>query len=78
MSWFETGGPPIEAPNRHGFGHSVLVNMAEYALAGHVSLTYPPKGLQWHLDAPAAVVLRPTAFSSQLTSLEHDIRSVAC
>ena len=78
MSWFETGGPPIEAPNRHGFGHSVLVNMAEYALAGHVSLTYPPEGLQWHLDAPAAVVLRPTAFSSQLTSLEHDIRSVAC
>jgi two-component sensor histidine kinase len=68
MSWCETGGPTIEAPKRHGFGHSVLVNMAEYALAGRVSLTYPPEGLQWHLDAPAAVVLRPTAFSSPRTS----------
>lgn len=72
MSWCETSGPPVQAPKRHGFGHSVLVNMAEYALAGRVSLTYPPEGLQWHLDAPATVVLRPTAFSSQHASREHD------
>ncbi len=77
MSWYESGGPPIQAPERRGFGHSVLVNMAEYALAGRVSLTYPPEGLQWHLDAPAAVVLRPTAFPSQHTSSEPESQAVA-
>ncbi len=73
VSWCETGGPPIEIPTRHGFGHSVLVNMAEYALAGHGSLTYPAEGLQWHLDAPAEIVLRPSA---QVPAAKRDARSV--
>jgi PAS domain S-box-containing protein len=77
MSWCETGSPPIKAPKRHGFGHSVLVNMAEYALAGRVSLTYPSEGLQWHLDAPAEIVLRPTAFSSRHINSQYDNRVLA-
>ncbi|MBY0225370.1 MAG: PAS domain S-box protein [Hyphomicrobium sp.] len=77
MSWCETGGPLIKAPKRHGFGHSVLVNMAEYALAGRVSLTYPPEGLQWQLDAPAEVVLRPTVSSGPHTNAEYDNRVLA-
>jgi PAS domain S-box-containing protein len=52
IRWIERGGPPPKQPERQGFGQKVMVQMAEYALDGKVSLTYPGSGLVWELAAP--------------------------
>jgi PAS domain S-box-containing protein len=57
MQWSETSGKPIKVPERRGFGHSILVDMAEYSLESTVSLSYPPTGLVWQLSAPMSEVL---------------------
>jgi two-component sensor histidine kinase len=69
MHWQESNGPPICVPQRVGFGHSVLVGMAEYALAGRVTLAYPANGLKWELDAPAEFVRAAAAVASESTTL---------
>ncbi|MCU0953234.1 MAG: PAS domain-containing protein [Hyphomicrobium sp.] len=57
MQWMETNGPPVTPPNRRGFGHSILVDMAEYSLSAEVNLSYPQTGLLWQLSAHAKEVL---------------------
>jgi two-component sensor histidine kinase len=57
MQWVEAHGPPIKEPERRGFGHSILVDMAEYSLEATVTLSYPPTGLVWQLSAPMSEVL---------------------
>ena len=47
----------IKEPERRGFGHSILVDMAEYSLEATVTLSYPPTGLVWQLSAPMSEVL---------------------
>jgi PAS domain S-box-containing protein len=59
IRWSEHGGPPAKPPQRHGFGHEVMVELAEYTLDAKVSLTYPSSGLVWDLIAPAAVTIQP-------------------
>lgn len=49
ISWTEEGGPKVEPPSRRGFGHVVLVRMAEVAVQGIVSLDYNVQGLNWTL-----------------------------
>ncbi|MGO9487240.1 MAG: PAS domain S-box protein [Rhodomicrobium sp.] len=64
IRWIERNGPPPEQPKRQGFGQKVMVQMAEYALEGKVSLSYPSSGLVWELTAPAVRVSendRPSA-----------------
>jgi PAS domain S-box-containing protein len=57
MQWVEAHGPTIKEPERPGFGHSILVDMAEYSLEATVTLSYPPTGLVWQLSAPMSEVL---------------------
>jgi PAS domain S-box-containing protein len=57
MQWAETSGKPIKEPERRGFGHSILVDMAEYSLEATVTLSYPPTGLVWQLTAPTSQVI---------------------
>ena len=52
IRWVERGGPVPKQPERQGFGQKVMVQMAEYALDGKVSLTYPAPGIVWELAAP--------------------------
>ena len=61
MRWKESGGPPVKEPDRRGFGHSVLVNMAAYMLEAEVSLEYPPDGILWKMAAPARLILHGVA-----------------
>lgn len=61
MSWKESGGPLVKEPDQRGFGHSVLVNMAAYALEAEVDLRYPPDGVSWTLEAPAGLVIHAAA-----------------
>jgi len=57
MSWSESGGPPISEPQHYGFGHKVLVLMAEQGLDAAVSLKYPVSGAAWKLTASAHTVI---------------------
>jgi two-component sensor histidine kinase len=57
MRWRERGGPTVMPPERQGFGYSVTVRMVEYALDAEADLAYPPTGLDWQINAPAAAVL---------------------
>src|SRR5262245_17824555 len=57
MRWRERGGPTVMPPQRQGFGYSVTVRMVEHALDAKADLAYPSTGLDWRINAPAAVVL---------------------
>ena len=59
ISWQECGGPAVEPPTRHGFGHTVLTTLAEAAVSGHVSVVYNPDGLRWELTCSARNALEP-------------------
>ena len=52
MSWIESGGPPVFAPLRRGFGSTVVESMAQMGLSADVQLDYATSGLQWRLDCP--------------------------
>ena len=49
MNWRESGGPPVEAPSRRGFGSTVLCRMAQASLNAKVDLKFAPSGLCWQL-----------------------------
>lgn len=57
IRWRERDGPTVTPPQRQGFGHSVIVRVVEHALDAETDLAYPSTGLDWRINAPAAVVL---------------------
>jgi two-component sensor histidine kinase len=57
MSWTERDGPPVSAPERRGFGTTVIETMANHSLNGAVDLDYAPLGLSWRLTCPATNAL---------------------
>ena len=52
MNWIESGGPPVFAPARRGFGSTVVDFMARMGLSADVQLDYASSGLHWCLDCP--------------------------
>ncbi len=59
ISWIEREGPTVSAPQRRGFGTTVMQAMAEGSVDGAVVLDYTPSGLTWRLTCPAANALEP-------------------
>jgi two-component sensor histidine kinase len=57
MSWTEREGPLVSAPQRRGFGSTVIEAMAERSVRGEVRLDYAPSGLTWRLTCPAGNAL---------------------
>jgi PAS domain S-box-containing protein len=57
MSWIESDGPPVSAPERRGFGTMVMEAMAEHSVDGAVDLDYAPSGLTWRLTCSVASAL---------------------
>jgi PAS domain S-box-containing protein len=57
MRWAEENGPPVSKPQRHGFGRTVLVRLAERALGAKVILDFAPSGLAWLVSAEASNVI---------------------
>ncbi len=57
LTWKEQNGPPVRAPGRRGFGHTVLERMAG-TLDGKVSLEFAPDGLRWSVLIGAGHVMR--------------------
>jgi two-component sensor histidine kinase len=59
MSWVESDGPLVSAPERRGFGTMVMEAMAERSVDGVVDLDYAPSGVTWRLTCPTASALEP-------------------
>ena len=71
ISWVETGGPPVLAPTRSGFGQTVIKRLVEFAVGGSVAIAYAPNGLTWHLQALSSDILIQ---SSRATNLEINVQ----
>lgn len=54
LSWTETGGPPVHAPTRRGFGTRLIEHSFSRQLGGEAQLTFAPSGLVCVLDIPVA------------------------
>ncbi|WP_146604598.1 HWE histidine kinase domain-containing protein, partial [Rhodoplanes roseus] len=57
LHWHESGGPPVVAPSRAGFGTTVIQKLTEASLNASVTVAYDPAGFRWDVDMPAAEVL---------------------
>jgi two-component sensor histidine kinase len=55
--WQEQGGPPVEPPERSGFGRSVIESVVGRALEGDVALSFQPKGVRCEIDIPLGQVV---------------------
>jgi two-component sensor histidine kinase len=51
VTWRESGGPPVRAPGRRGFG-SRLVEQSLAGVGGRVTVTYDAAGLVCILECP--------------------------
>ncbi len=58
LVWEERGGPPVVAPDHKGFGHMVMERITGAALGGQSKVQFAANGVNWHLDVPAAGVIR--------------------
>jgi len=52
LRWAESGGPPVEAPRRRGFGSQLIEQGLAYDLAGKARLIFASAGLVYTIDAP--------------------------
>src|SRR5262249_21569660 len=53
LEWRETGGPPVVARQKSGFGTSTIRDVIPYELGGMVDLVFAPEGVQCRLELPA-------------------------
>ena len=52
MEWQESGGPPVQAPDRSGYGMEVIRDLLPYELNGEVDLAFASEGVQCRFDIP--------------------------
>jgi two-component sensor histidine kinase/integral membrane sensor domain MASE1 len=52
LDWVETGGPPVAAGERSGYGTSVITDLVPYELGGTVDLNLAPDGVRCRLQIP--------------------------
>lgn len=59
VEWRETGGPPVVAPTRRGFGSRMIVTALAGEVRGTSHVDYRPEGLVWRLTAPLSGMSPP-------------------
>ena len=59
VEWRESGGPPVAAPQRSGFGSILIERNIRAALSAKVEIDYAPDGLVWKVVAPYERVVAP-------------------
>lgn len=53
LEWRESGGPPAVAPERKGFGHTVIGRSLQYSPDGGAEIRFDPSGLVCRISIPA-------------------------
>ncbi|WP_262297864.1 sensor histidine kinase [Microvirga sesbaniae] len=54
LRWTESGGPPVKAPSRRGFGSRLIERSLAQDLDGQVEIAFEPTGVVCTVDAPVA------------------------
>jgi two-component sensor histidine kinase len=52
LRWEESGGPPVQAPKRRGFGTRLIERSLALDLEGEVEIRFAPTGVVCTVDAP--------------------------
>jgi NO-binding membrane sensor protein with MHYT domain/two-component sensor histidine kinase len=52
IRWQESGGPPVRAPARRGYGTSVISDLIPYELDGSVDINYEADGVRCRVEFP--------------------------
>ena len=71
IEWLETGGPPVKAPSKSGYGKSVITELVSYELGGTARLLFSPEGIRCRLDIPA-IWLAPAATEQENGAVRHE------
>jgi two-component sensor histidine kinase len=50
VDWQETGGPPVPAPSRSGYGTSIIRELIPFELGGAVELSFASEGARCRLE----------------------------
>lgn len=58
IDWRERGGPPVQAPQRRGFGSTVIERTLPYDLNGEAHIDFELSGVRAHFLIPALYVRR--------------------
>ena len=83
LHWVETGGPPVEAPDCHGYGSKVITAAIERQLGGCTSFDWKPEGLRCTLSVPRSDTIErwesagPWSAKSGYPSLEFTIKYIS-
>lgn len=54
LTWTESGGPPVQAPARSGFGSRLIERVLAHELEGSAHIFYRPDGIVCEIDMPVA------------------------
>jgi two-component sensor histidine kinase len=54
LDWVERDGPPMQTPERQGFGFLIMTHLVAHALQGTATLDFSPHGVRWHLEFPGS------------------------
>lgn len=60
LRWSESGGPPVDPPQRKGFGHAVVERLVAASLRGKATLDWRSEGVVWTLDVPESSLAEHT------------------
>ncbi len=56
LNWSESGGPPVVAPTRRGFGSTIIERTIPHELGGEVKVEFAVAGMQARFVLPAAQI----------------------
>ncbi|HEX2555824.1 MAG TPA: CheR family methyltransferase [Microvirga sp.] len=59
FAWTETGGPPVRAPTRQGFGSRLLQRVLATQLQAEVHMDFAPEGLRFSMIMPVPKPVDP-------------------
>lgn len=57
LHWSELGGPPVRAPERQGFGRSLIERAIPYELDGTAELSFDPQGVRFSFQLDAGLLV---------------------
>ncbi|HEY0627544.1 MAG TPA: HWE histidine kinase domain-containing protein [Allosphingosinicella sp.] len=66
IRWRESGGPPVKAPTRKGFGSTIIDRSIPYDLGGKARIDYNPDGVEATFRIPAKHVTEPKDHSGPI------------
>lgn len=69
--WEESGGPVVHAPNRRGFGSTIIERSIPFDLQGEAKITYAPTGLVAHFRIPAIYATEILGLNAREQALIH-------